>query len=67
MKIASIVLVGLAGVFVGATIAEVLHKASPDLIKGIGRSTKRTVRMIGEAFKDGYQNESGEERAKAEG
>lgn len=62
MKLASILGAGIAGVFVGAAIAEIIHRVRPDFFKELGAGTKRTLRTIGEAFKEGY---SGQPAAKA--
>ena len=62
-SIGTIIGVGLAGVFVGAMITEALHKR-PNLIKNIGSKTKQTFKVIGAAFKEGYQGESDGKKAK---
>ncbi len=54
MKLASILGVGVAGVFVGAVIMEIIHQVRPNLMKELGAGTRETFRTIGEAFKEGY-------------
>jgi hypothetical protein len=54
MKLASILGIGVAGVFVGAAIVEIIHQVRPNLMKKLGAGTRETLRMIGEAFKEGY-------------
>jgi hypothetical protein len=53
-SIGAILGVGLAGVFVGALITEVIHRVDPDMIKNLGTKTKKTLGMVGQAFKEGY-------------
>lgn len=62
MKLASILGAGLAGIFVGAAITEIIHRARPGFFKELGAGTKRTLQTIGEAFKEGY---GGQPAAKA--
>lgn len=54
--IGAILGVGLAGVFVGAVIMEVVHRNRPELMKNFGNKTKKTFEKIGEAFKEGYSS-----------
>lgn len=54
MKLASILGVGAAGVFVGAAIMEIIHRTRPNLMKRLGERTRNTFRTISEAFKEGY-------------
>ena len=52
--IAALLGAGLVGVFVGAAVAEALHR-KPDLFKGLGKGTSKTFRVIADAFKEGYR------------
>jgi hypothetical protein len=54
MKLASIIGIGAAGVFVGAVIMEVIHRTDPDLVKRLGERTRNAFRTIGDAFMEGY-------------
>ncbi len=58
MKILGVALgAGLAGFFVGAVVAEIIHRTHPNLLKDIGKNTKKAFGMIGGAFKEGYRGE----------
>jgi hypothetical protein len=52
--IAALLGAGLVGVFVGAALAEAIHRR-PNLLKDIGKGTSRTFRVIADAFKEGYR------------
>jgi hypothetical protein len=57
MKLASILGVGAAGVFVGAVIMEIIHRTNPDLMKKLGERTRNAFRTIGDAFREGYSGQ----------
>ena len=63
------ILVGAAlGIFVGAFVAEIVHRKSPNAFKGIGEGFAKVGNAVANAFKDGYAGISQTiEEAKAEG
>lgn len=63
-EIGAIVGVAVAGILVGAVIAEVIRRR-PDILKNLGASTKKQLSMIGAAFKEGYRAEKTDTEAGA--
>jgi hypothetical protein len=57
MKLIPIVGAVVAGMFVGATIAEIIHRIRPNMLGEIESGTKKTFQMIREAFRDGYRGD----------
>jgi hypothetical protein len=62
MKLASILGAGLAGVFIGAAVVEIIHRVRPGFFGELGAGARKTLQAIGEAFKEGY---TGQPTAKA--
>ena len=53
-SVGALVGVGVAGLFVGALVMEVIHRVRPNLVKEVQASTKKAIADIGAAFKEGY-------------
>ena len=45
-----------AGIFLGAVGAELIRKASPNLLNKVGRKSRKAIANIKEAFMAGYDN-----------
>lgn len=48
----------LAGVFVGALIAEILHRKKPGAFEHAGEAVGARLKEFGNAFKEGYRQKS---------
>lgn len=53
-KIGTIIGATLAGIFVGVASNELLHR-NPQLLKNAWESTKNTLRVFSDAFREGYR------------
>lgn len=64
--VGALVGVGVAGLFVGALVMEVIHRARPNFVKDVQASTKKAFSDMGSAFKEGYYGMKVDEKALGE-
>jgi predicted naringenin-chalcone synthase len=63
MKFGALFGAGLAGVFVGAMATEMIHRVNPNLLKDFSENTKKTLRDMSSAFKEGYRTLPAKEKS----